>query len=579
LRIISINENSIYQVMKNYTLKSLAVIVVAALTLVGCNGLGKMSKNAPNVSYNVDPSPLIVRGDSVELNVTGQYPEKYFSKKATIEVTPVLIYASGEQAYEAAFYQGEDAAGNYKVISYEAPTTFSYSDRIAYTSDMESSDLHLRVTGSQGKKSKVFDPYPIAKGVRTTPYLMQNDDKVILAKDNYVRITNHEEYAVINYLINSSVVRASELKDQDMKDMSAFVKAVAANDRLELTGAVIEAYASPDGELTLNENLANDRAKSAHKVVGAELKKNKIEHAEDFCQEMGKGEDWDGFKQKMEASDIKDKDLIIRILQMYSDPAKREQEIKNLAATYKVVANEILPQLRRSQIHLKYKKIGYSDEEILALVKSDPDTLNVEEILYAAKLSANLDEKLRIYMIAERNFPNDYRGSNNAGYVLMMMGKAAQAKGQFEKALAIKNNPISSNNLGAIVRQEGNRSEAMELFKEGASAGAEVNYNMGLVNVQDGDYSSAITNFGSEKTFNVALAKVLNGDNAGAQSTLDASADKDSALGYYLAAIIAARNGDGAAVKANVDKAGALDPNLATKAATDLEFVNFWDSL
>ena len=549
--------------MKNYTLKSLAVIAIAALTLVGCNGLGKMSKKAPDVSYNLDPNPLIVRGDSVEVNVTGQYPEKYFSKKATIEATPVLIYPNGEQAYEAAFYQGEDAAGNYKVISYEAPTSFSYSDRIAYTSDMESSDLYLRVVGSQGKKTKEFAPLPLAKGVRTTPYLMQNDDKVILAKDNFVRITNHEEYAVLNYLINSSVVRPTELKDQDMKDMSAFVKAVAANDRLELTGAVIEAYASPDGELSLNENLANDRAASAHKTLSALLKNNKIDEPANFSQDMGKGEDWDGFKQKMEASDIKDKDLIIRILQMYSDPAKREQEIKNLAATYKVVADEILPQLRRSQIHLKYKKIGYSDEEILALAKSDPDTLNVEEILYAAKLSAGLDEKLRIYMIAERNFPNDYRGSNNAGYVLMMMGKASQAKGQFEKALGIKNNPISSNNLGAVVRQEGNRKEAMELFKEGASAGSEVNYNMGLVNIQDGNYSSAITNFGSEKTFNVALAKMLNGDNAGASAALSASADKDSALGYYLAAVIAARNGDGAAVKENIDKAGALDPEIS----------------
>jgi tetratricopeptide (TPR) repeat protein len=296
-------------------------------------------------------------------------------------------------------------------------------------------------------------------------------------------------------------------------------------------------------------------------------------------QEIGKGEDWAGFKERMEASDIKDKDLIIRILQMYNDPAKREQEIKNLAATYKVVADQILPQLRRTQIHLNYKKIGYSDEEIIALSKSNPDTLNVEEILYAATLSNDMDEKLRIYMIAERNFPNDYRGSNNAGYVLMMMGKPAQAKGQFEKALSIKNNPISSNNLGAILRQEGNRKEAMELFKEAASAGPEVNYNMGLVDIQNGNYSSAITNFGSDKTFNVALAKMLNGDNEGALSTLNASPEKDSAMGYYLAAIIAARMGDGAAVTTNIDKAAELDPDLAVKAAADLEFINFWENL
>lgn len=565
--------------MKNYTLKSLAIITIAGLTLVGCNGLGKMAKKAEDVSYNVDPSPLIVRGDSIDLNITGQYPEKYFSKKATVEVVPVLVYPNGEQAYEAAYYQGEDAAGNYKVVSYTAPTTFSYSDRIAYTPDMEVSDLVLRAVGSQGSKTKEFPPYPLAVGVRTTPYLMQNDDKVILAKDKFVRITNHEQYAVIHYLINSSVVRASELKDADMKEMSAFIKTAATNDRIELTGAVLDAYASPDGELSLNENLANDRAKTGGKALANILKKDKITPPANFMQEIGKGEDWAGFKERMEASDIKDKDLIIRILQMYNDPAKREQEIKNLAATYKVVADQILPQLRRTQIHLNYKKIGYSDEEIIALSKSNPDTLNVEEILYAATLSNDMDEKLRIYMIAERNFPNDYRGSNNAGYVLMMMGKPAQAKGQFEKALSIKNNPISSNNLGAILRQEGNRKEAMELFKEAASAGPEVNYNMGLVDIQNGNYSSAITNFGSDKTFNVALAKMLNGDNEGALSTLNASPEKDSAMGYYLAAIIAARMGDGAAVTTNIDKAAELDPDLAVKAAADLEFINFWENL
>jgi tetratricopeptide (TPR) repeat protein len=565
--------------MKNYTFKSLAIVVIAGLTLVGCNGLGKMAKNADTVSYNVDPSPLIVRGDSVELNVTGQYPEKYFSKKATLEVVPVLIYADGEQAYEAAYYQGVDAAGNYKVIAYDAPTSFSYNDKIAFAPGMETSDVVLRAVGSQGSKTKEFEAYPLAVGVRTTPYLMQNDDKVILAKDNFVRITNHEQYAVIHYLINSSVVRPAQLKDADMKEMSAFIKAAAANDRIELTSAVLDAYASPDGELTLNENLANDRAKSGGKVVASELKKNKITTPANFLQEVGKGEDWTGFKEKMEASDIKDKDLIIRILQMYSDPAKREQEIKNLAATYKVVAEKILPELRRTQIHLNYKKIGYSDEEITALSKSNPDTLNVEEILYAATLTNSLDEKLRIYMIAERNFPNDYRGANNVGYVLMMMGKPAEAKGQFEKALSVKSNPISSNNLGAVVRQEGNRKEAMELFKKAASAGPEVNYNMGLVDIQNGNYTSAITNFGSDKTFNVALAKVLNGDNEGALSTLNASPEKDTAMGYYLAAIIGARMGDGTAVKTNLDKAVELDPDLAVKAATDLEFINFWANL
>lgn len=563
--------------MKRNTIKSLAILLMGGLILTGCNGLGKMAKNAPELNFNLDPSPLIVRGDSVEINISGTFPEGYFAKKATIAATPVLV--NGDQGYEDTFesvwYQGEKAVGNNPVVSYTSPTNISYNDKIAYDPRSELSNLNLMVVGTQGNKTKEFEPISLGLGVRTTPYLMQNDDMVLLAKDNFVRTTEHEQYAVVNYLINKSVVRSSELRDEDMLAMADFVKMAAENERIVLTGASIEAYASPDGELSLNEDLANDRGESAHKVVGKLISKNKIEHADDFCAVRGMGEDWAGFKSKMQASSIQDKDLILRILEMYSDPSKREMEIKNLAATYKEIAEEILPQLRRSQIHLGYKKVGYSDEELVALSKSNPDTLNVEELLYTATLTDNMDEMLRLYMIAKRNFPADYRGSNNVGYVLMMMGKNAEAKGEFENALKVKNNPISANNLGVIMRQDGDRSGAKEQFKEGASAGSEVYYNMGLINVQNGNYASAITNFGSYNTFNVALAKMLNGDNEGATRALSASEDKDTAMGYYLAAIIEARQSNEAGVVENLNKAIALDAALADKAAADLEFLNY----
>ena len=567
--------------MKTNILKTLAILFIGGMVFAGCNGLGKMVKNADQLEFNLEPSPLIVRGDSVEINVTGTVPAKYFSKKATVAVTPVLMNKDEgyEQAFETKTLQGEKVAGNNQVISYDNPTSFSYTDKIAYSPDAKLSNLLIMAVGTQGKKTKNFEPISLGLGVRTTPYLMQNDDKVLLAKDNFVRITNHEQYAVINYLINSSVVRRSELKDEDMKAMEAFVEEAAANARVEISGIEIEAYASPDGELSFNDKLADERAASAHKVVGKYIKKNEIPHGDDFCSERGMGEDWAGFKEKMQASNIPDKDLILRILQMYSDPNKREQEIKNLAATYKEIAQEILPQLRRAQIHMKYKVIGYSDEELMQLAKSNPDTLNIEELLHAATLYSNLDEQLRVYMETERRFPNDYRAANNAGYVLMQMGRREEAKGQFEKALSIRNNPISSNNLGCVLRQEGKRSEARELFKEGASAGPEVYYNMGLIDIQNGDYASAITNFGSYNTFNVALAKMLNGDNEGAARALNASADKDTAMGYYLAAIIAARNGDEAGVLDNLGKAINLDGSLKDAAANDLEFVNYWNKM
>jgi len=568
--------------MKRTTIKTITILLFGGLFLAGCNGLGKMAKDVGEVKFYMEPAPLIVRGDSVEVIVKGMFPEGYFAKKATVAVTPILMNEKEgyEQPFKTVYAQGEKAAGNYPIVPYENTKAFEYSDKIAYNPNAgQISNLILEAVGTQGNKTKEFLPVSLGLGVRTTPYLLQNDDNVLLAKDNFVRTTEHEQYAVINYLINRSTVRRSELKEDDMVALADFIAEAGANDRLEITGASIDAYASPDGELTDNEDLANERGESAHKAVGKHIKKNEIPHSEGFCAVKGMGEDWAGFKSKMQASDIQDKDLILRILEMYSDGEKREQEIKNLAATYKEIAEDILPALRRSQIHLGYKKIGYSDAELTELVKSNPDTLTLEEVLYSATLTNNMDEKLRIYMIAERNFPTDYRGSNNAGYVLMQMGRMEEAKGQFTKALGINNNPISSNNLGAVERQGGNREKGMELFKEGASAGAEVYYNMGLVDFQNGNYASAITNFGSSNTFNVALVKMLNGDNEGAARALNGSADKDTAMGFYLAAIIEARNFNEQGVLENLGKAIGIDGDLAAKAAKDLEFMKYWAAM
>jgi len=563
--------------MKKNTMKSFAILLLSGLVLAGCNGLGKMAKHAPEINFYMEPSPLIIRGDSVELTVKGNFPPHYFSKKATVAITPILMNESDgyEQAYETVYAQGENATGNYKVVSYENTTAFEYNDKIAYSPLAKNSNLTLMAVGSQGKKTKIFDPVSLGLGVRTTPYLMQNDDMVLIAKDNYQRIVAFEEVAVINYLINRSNVRSSELRDEDMVAMADFVKEATVNERIVPTGIGVEVYASPDGELSLNDELANERGTTAQKAMAKILKKNKIEVGDDFYNVRGLGEDWTGFKLLMMASDIADKDLIIRILEMYSDGEKREKEIKNLAATYKEIANEILPELRRSQIQLNFDFINFSDEEITFFIMENPDTLDVEQMLYAATLTSDLDAKLLIYLGTAMAYPTDYRAPNNAGYVLMLMGRPEEAGEQFEIALAINNNPISANNLGAVARQLGDRTDAMELFKEGASAGAEVYYNMGLVDIQNGFYASAITNFGSYNSFNVALAKMLNGDNEGAARALNASADKDTAMGFYLAAIIEARNHNEAGVLDNLSNATSLDPALADMAKADLEFFDY----
>ena len=254
--------------MKLSNVKALALVAIIGLTAAGCGGLGKMAKYAETVQYDVQPSPLIVRGDSVEVNINGKFPGKYFSKKAMVELTPTLTYAAGNTPYKMVAFQGEDAAGNATVIPYETGKNFTYSDKVAYSPDMKDSELMLNILGKQGSKEKAFDPFKLADGVITTPFLVMSDEMPIIAKDKFQRTTSHEAQAVINYLVNSPVVRSSELRDADIKALDDLLKDTMAQTlTISSKGATILAYASPEGEISLNENLADERAESAMKAV------------------------------------------------------------------------------------------------------------------------------------------------------------------------------------------------------------------------------------------------------------------------------------------------------------------------
>jgi Flp pilus assembly protein TadD len=561
--------------MKANSLKALVFAGVTTL-LTACGGLGKMEKHMEELNAKVEPQPLIVRGDMVEINLSGTFPQKYFHKKVVVEATPVLTYDGGETAFEKQGYQGEDAAGNYEVIPFESGKGFSYTDEIAYDPAMEVSELELRISGTKGSKSATFEPLKLGVGVITTPYLIQNDDRPIMSTDNYKRVLSFTTEAVINYDYNRSNVKSSETRDQDIKDLKAFIESCAVADSLVITGTDVESYASPEGEISLNENLAQERAESANAVISGFMKKAKIdvENPDAFYTNTPKGEDWSGFKTMMEASSIEDKHLILRVLEMYTDKNKREEEIKNIAKTYKEIEKDILPSLRRSQMTVNYNVEGYTDEELIVLCKSNPDILTIEELLYGANLFDGLNDKLEIYEHAERLFPGDYRGINNVGYVLFMQNKVEEAMSQFDKAWKVSESNEVANNMGICKRISGDREAGMEFLNKASGAGDEVSYNKGLVHIQNGDYSGAVSSMGSNNTFNVALAKVLNGDNTGAKAAIENSGD-ESAMAYYLRAIIAARSASGADVINHLGTAVGKDSTLKDKAMKDLEFRDY----
>lgn len=558
--------------MKVKNLKSLTCIALSGIVLASCGGLGKMDKYVESVTYDMSPSPLIVRGDSVAITINGKFPGEYFDKKAEVTLTPTLFHEGGETSFKSESFQGEDAAGNNTVVPYEEGMTFTYTDKIAYKDVYKNSDVKIKILGKRGNKTLEFAPYTIGKGVITTPYLLENDDMASLAGDNFERVTSHEQKAIINYLVNSPVVRSSELRDEDMKAMKEFIEEVGKNEALKVKQLDVLAYASPEGEISKNENLAKERAASASKAISNILKRNKISVDESFFNKIPKGEDWIGFKELMQQSNIKDKELILRILEMQKDLTTREKEIRNLAATFVEIEKKILPELRRSQMTLNYEIVGKSDEEIATLAKSNASELNVEELLYAATLTDNEAEKLAIYQKAEELFPGDYRGANNVGYIYFQQGKLDEAEAKFNKSASIEESAEAHNNLGIIARLKGERAKAMEHFKKSGNDHAK--YNMALVNVQNGDYRSAVNNFGGSKTVNTALAHALNGNATKAWSTVK-DAEKSSANDYYVAAVIAARANNAEAMVSNLRTAIEKDASYKNKALTDLEFRNY----
>lgn len=564
--------------MKSVRLTTFVAAVIVSLGFWACNPLNKMKKNAPTITYDVSPDPLEMHGDTVIITATGKFPPKYFHKKAIVKVTPVIKDQAGTviKEMDPIMLIGEAADGDGQKINFEKGGSYTYTTSMPYAENLADVLVFSKAEAIFKGKSKVFDEVEVGKGTIATSLWVQSDERPILGKDNFKKVIPRSISADLHYLVNSSQVRSTELRADDLKAMMSFISDGADNG-LVFKGVTISAYASPDGEISVNENLANDRAKSVSKALANQFRKSKIDAAKEdgFMALQGKGEDWEGFKKAMEASSIQDKDLIIRVLKMYTDLNKREEEIKNLAATYKEIANKILPDLRRSQITVNAEEQSRTDAEIQRLTKAAPDSLSIEELLYAATLTTDMAEQLACFKNASRLYPKDWRGPNNVGYIYLLQNKVNDAKAEFQKAAGLSaNNPVINNNMGIIARLEGDRAKARDMYNSATSAGNDVNYNLGILDIMGGNYESAVGNMSGAQTFNAALAMLMSGNADGALNTLDQSDDKSTAIGYYLKAVAGARKNSKDLVINNLKAAIAKDASLKAKAKTDAEFLS-----
>ena len=522
--------------------------------------------------FTVTPQVLEAVSGKVPATINGKFPEKYFNKKAVVEVTPVLKWNGGEAKGQPATFQGEKVEGNNQSISYKMGGSYTMKTSFDYVPEMAKSELYLEFKATIGKKEVTIPAVKIADGVISTSELVNNtlgNANPALGEDAFQRIIKEKHDANIMFLIQQANIRSSELKTA--KEFNKEVANVNEAANKKISNIEVSAYASPDGGVSLNTTLAENRENNTTKMLNKDLKKAKIDAPID---EKYTAQDWEGFQELVSKSNIQDKELILRVLSMYQDPAQREQEIKNISSVYKTLADEILPQLRRSRLTLNYEIIGKSDEEIAKLASSNPSELNIEELLYAATLTNDPAKQEAIYTQATKQFPNDYRAYNNLGKLAYQAGNIDKAESYFKKAANVNASPEVNMNLGLVSLMKGDKAAAEAYF--GKAAGTkELGESMGNLYIAQGQYERAVNSFGDSKTNSAALAQILAKDYNKAKNTL-ANVERPDAYTDYLMAVLGARTNNSSMVTSSLKSAVAKDSSLAKKAATDLEFAKYF---
>ena len=560
--------------MKHSSKLYLSVALASGVLLTSCNKLGELSAD----NFTVTPSPLEAVAGQVPVTINGRFPEKYMKRKAVVTVTPVLRYEGGETAGQPATFQGEKIQGNDQEISYKVGGNYTMKNTFDYVDAMATSELYLTFDAKVGRKQKSVEvpDVKVADGVIATSELLKNtvqNANTALGQDAYQYAIAQTQQAQIKYLVNQANVRTSELKSVSVQDFVKVLREIKNDQKgFQLDNIEISAYASPEGSLKFNTQLAEKRQNSSAKFLQGELKNMELDA--DISTKYT-AEDWDGFQELLMASNLQDKEVILRVLSMYEDPEEREVQIRNLSAGFQELTTEILPELRRARLTVNYNLIGRSDDEIQAQYKSNAKALSVEELLYAATLTEETAEKKDIYTTTTNVYPEDYRAYNNLGAISIAEGNLEAAKNYLKQAASKKDCAEVNANRALVALAEGNTEEA-ETFVARATSSPVYNELVGNLNVAKGNYAAAAQSLAGAKTNSAALAEILAKNYTAAEKTLNEVKNAD-AMTDYLKAVVAARTGKNNEAIKNLANAIAQDASLKAKAAKNLDFVTLFN--
>lgn len=544
--------------------------VVLAMGAVSCQ---KKQQAFLSDYFSTDPTPLRTVGQNVPAEITGRIPAKVMVKNAKVTTTPVLVWNNGEAKGQPIVFQGVDVKDNGQTVP-ETGGMVMVPFLVAYEPGMQTSDLFLDFVVEQ--RGKVYDLPRVKVGygvIATSTLASPATVAPAIAPDNFQKVITEKYSADIHFLINQANIRANQTEQASYIDLNKQLIEANQAPNKEIAGISISSYASPEGTLAFNTQLAEKREQNTTNLVENQLKKDKITEFGELTSSFTP-EDWEGFQQLVEKSNIQDKDLILSVLSMYKDPEEREREIRNLSSVFNELADQILPQLRYSRIQASINIIGKSDEELINLFNTDPQKLTQDEILYVATLTDDNTRKMEVYRKAAELYPADYRAYNNLGVTQYRAGDYKNAAQNFNKSAQL--NPSSKEtamNQGLIYMLDGNWTQANVSL--GSAAGLPENKDaLGVYYLQQGELQKARTAFGDTKSNNAALSQILAGDYTAARQTLASIAHPDATT-YYLTAILGARTDNTTMVVTNLREAIKLDPQYLTRARKDLEFKNY----
>lgn len=549
--------------------KNLLFLSAASLLLMtSCSKLGPLSAD----NFTVVPNPLETQAGQVPATINGTFPEKYMKKKAVVTVTPELRYADGQVAKgQSATFQGEKVMGNDQTISYKVGGRYTMKTAFDYVPEMQKSEMYLTFDARIGKKQQKVPAVKVANGVIATSELYRKtlaSENGCIAPDTFQRVNEKKQEANIKFLINQANIRKSELKNNSVQEFVEMLKKINADrDGFNVQNVEIQAYASPEGGVKLNDKLAGNRKNESEKYVKNTLKRTKVNADIDAHYTA---QDWDGFQKLVAASNLQDKEVILRVLSMYEDPQEREQQIRNMSAGFRELADGILPELRRSRLIINYETIGRSDEQIKAQYSEDASKLSADELLYSATLDEPVAKQEEIYKKTAETYPNDYRAYNNLAALALAKGDTAKAREYAQKAASLgANTPEAQANLGLLSLIDGNVQDAERAIAK--SSGSEsVNQAIGTLAIAKGDYAQAEKAFAKVNSNTAALAQLLNKNYDAAAKTLD-RVENPNAMTDYLHAVVAARRGNKFAASSYLKEALQKDPSLKQYAENDLE--------